>query len=29
MITHVGFFGPAFGDMNLLTWVGLAFVPRC
>jgi simple sugar transport system permease protein len=26
-ITHVGFFGTAFGDMNLMTWIGLAMVP--
>jgi general nucleoside transport system permease protein len=26
-IQHVGFFGAAFGDANLMTWVGLALVP--
>jgi ABC-type uncharacterized transport system permease subunit len=26
-ITHVGFFGTAFGDMNLMTWIVLAMVP--
>jgi simple sugar transport system permease protein len=26
-ITHVGFFGTAFGDMNLMTWIVLATVP--
>jgi ABC-type uncharacterized transport system permease subunit len=26
-IQHVGFFGTAFGDANLLTWVGIALVP--
>ncbi len=26
-IQHVGFFGVAFGDANLMTWVGLALVP--
>ena len=28
LIQHVGFFGSAIGDENLLTWVGLALVPR-
>ena len=27
LIQHVGFFGTAFGDANLMTWVGLALVP--
>jgi simple sugar transport system permease protein len=27
LIQHVGFFGGAIGDANLLTWVGLALVP--
>jgi simple sugar transport system permease protein len=27
LIQHVGFFGTAFGDANLLTWVGIALVP--
>jgi simple sugar transport system permease protein len=27
LIQHVGFFGAAFGDMNLMTWIGLALVP--
>ncbi len=27
LIQHVGFFGAAIGDANLLTWVGLALVP--
>jgi general nucleoside transport system permease protein len=26
-IQHVGFFGTAFGDANLMTWIGLALVP--
>jgi general nucleoside transport system permease protein len=26
-ITHVGFFGGAFGDANLMTWIGVALVP--
>jgi general nucleoside transport system permease protein len=26
-IQHVGFFGAAFGDANLMTWVGIALVP--
>jgi simple sugar transport system permease protein len=26
-IQHVGFFGVAFGDMNLMTWIGLVMVP--
>ncbi len=26
-IQHVGFFGTAFGDTNLLTWIGIALVP--
>jgi simple sugar transport system permease protein len=26
-IQHVGFFGTAFGDANLMTWVGIALVP--
>ena len=26
-IQHVGFFGAAFGDANLMTWIGLALVP--
>ncbi len=27
LIQHVGFFGAAFGDMSLMTWIGLALVP--
>jgi general nucleoside transport system permease protein len=27
LIQHIGFFGTAFGDANLMTWVGLALVP--
>ena len=27
LIQHVGFFGVAFGDQNLMTWIGLALVP--
>jgi general nucleoside transport system permease protein len=27
LIQHVGFFGGAFGDANLMTWIGLALVP--
>jgi ABC-type uncharacterized transport system permease subunit len=27
LIQHVGFFGAAVGDANLMTWVGLALVP--
>jgi general nucleoside transport system permease protein len=27
LIQHVGFFGAAFGDANLMTWFGLALVP--
>jgi simple sugar transport system permease protein len=27
LIQHVGFFGAAFGDQNLMTWLGLALVP--
>jgi simple sugar transport system permease protein len=27
LIQHVGFFGAAFGDANLMTWIGLALVP--
>jgi simple sugar transport system permease protein len=27
LIQHVGFFGAAIGDANLLTWIGLALVP--
>jgi ABC-type uncharacterized transport system permease subunit len=27
LIQHVGFFGVAIGDANLMTWVGLALVP--
>ncbi len=27
LIRHVGFFGGAIGDMNLMTWIGLALVP--
>jgi simple sugar transport system permease protein len=27
LIQHVGFFGGAFGDMSLMTWIGLALVP--
>jgi simple sugar transport system permease protein len=27
LIQHVGFFGKAIGDANLMTWVGLALVP--
>ena len=27
LIQHVGFFGTAFGDANLMTWVGIALVP--
>jgi len=27
LIQHVGFFGTAFGDANLMTWIGLALVP--
>lgn len=27
LIQHVGFFGSAIGDANLMTWVGLALVP--
>jgi general nucleoside transport system permease protein len=27
LIQHVGFFGGAIGDANLLTWIGLLFVP--
>ena len=27
LIQHVGFFGAAFGDANLMTWVGIALVP--
>jgi len=27
LIQHVGFFGAAIGDANLMTWVGLALVP--
>jgi general nucleoside transport system permease protein len=27
LIQHVGFFGVAFGDANLMTWIGLALVP--
>ena len=27
LIQHVGFFGGAIGDANLLTWIGLALVP--
>jgi general nucleoside transport system permease protein len=27
LIQHVGFFGTAIGDANLMTWVGLALVP--
>ena len=27
LIQHVGFFGAAFGDVNLMTWIGLALVP--
>ncbi len=27
LIQHVGFIGTAFGDANLMTWVGLALVP--
>jgi simple sugar transport system permease protein len=27
LIQHVGFFGGAIGDANLMTWVGLALVP--
>ncbi len=26
-LRHVGFFGTAFGDANLMTWIGLALVP--
>jgi simple sugar transport system permease protein len=26
-IQHVGYFGTAFGDTNLMTWIGLAMVP--
>lgn len=26
-IDHVGFFGGAFGDANLMTWIGVALVP--
>ena len=26
-LRHVGFFGPAIGDANLMTWIGLACVP--
>jgi simple sugar transport system permease protein len=26
-LKHVGFFGTAFGDANLMTWIGLALVP--
>ena len=26
-IQHVGFFGAAFGDANLMTWIGIALVP--
>jgi ABC-type uncharacterized transport system permease subunit len=27
LIQHVGFFGAAFGDANLMTWIGIALVP--
>jgi simple sugar transport system permease protein len=27
LIQHVGFFGTAFGDANLMTWIGVALVP--
>jgi simple sugar transport system permease protein len=27
LIQHVGFIGAAFGDMSLMTWIGLALVP--
>jgi general nucleoside transport system permease protein len=27
LIQHVGFFGAAIGDANLMTWIGLALVP--
>lgn len=27
LIQHVGFFGTAFGDANLMTWIGIALVP--
>jgi ABC-type uncharacterized transport system permease subunit len=27
LIQHVGFFGTAIGDANLMTWIGLALVP--
>ena len=27
LIQHVGFFGQAIGDANLMTWIGLALVP--
>jgi len=27
LIQHVGFFGPAIGDANLMTWIGIALVP--
>jgi simple sugar transport system permease protein len=27
LIQHIGFFGAAFGDANLLTWIGIALVP--
>ncbi len=26
-IQHIGFFGAAFGDANLMTWIGIALVP--
>ena len=27
LIQHIGFFGTAFGDANLMTWIGIALVP--
>ena len=27
LIQHLGFFGAAFGDANLMTWIGIALVP--